>query len=105
MPITSVDDLKAHLNITGTQDDAVIAQKIDAAEAFVNRWLDTPLADLDPLPADLLEAVRLLVGHLFENREATLVGIDAEALPLGFWDIINAHRSWGFGACPNNLTV
>ncbi|PTX04609.1 head-tail connector protein [Pararhodobacter aggregans] len=105
MPITSVDDLKAHLNITGTQDDAVIAQKIAVAEAFVNRWLDTPMADLDPLPADLLEAVRLLVGHLFENREATLVGIGAEALPLGFWDIINVHRSWGFGACRNNSTV
>lgn len=98
MPILTVDDLKAHLNITGNADDALIAQKIDVAEAWISRWLEITLAEMEEVPADLKEAVRLLVAHLYENREATLVGISADELPLGLWDILNQHRAWGFGA-------
>jgi len=35
------------------------------------------------IPADILVAVRLLVGHYYENREGTVVGTIAGALPLG----------------------
>ena len=98
MSILTVEDLKAHLNITGDADDALLAQKIAAAEAWVSRWLEITLAEMEEVPADLKEAVRLLVGHLWENREASLVGISAAELPLGLWDILNQHRQWSFGA-------
>jgi len=96
--IITVEDTKAHLNITTDADDTLIAAKIDAAEAFIDGWLpeDGKLADMTTVPGDLKEAIRQLVGHLYENREASLVGISAEELPLGFWDIINQHRAWSF---------
>ncbi|SEB43412.1 uncharacterized phage protein (possible DNA packaging) [Nitratireductor aquibiodomus] len=96
MTIISVEDAKAHLNITVDTDDALLSGKIEAAEAWISRWLETPLAEMAEVPADLKEAVRLLVGHLYENREATLVGITAEEIPFGIWDIINQHRAWSF---------
>ena len=96
MLIISVDDAKAHLNITTEADDALIEGKIEAAEAWVSRWLDTPLAEMAEVPGDLKEAVRQLVGHLYENREATLIGVTAEEVPFGIWDIINQHRAWSF---------
>lgn len=96
MSIVTVEDTKAHLNITTDADDALIAAKIEAAEAFVDGWLETKLADMAEVPADLKEAIRQLVGHLYENREASLVGISADELPLGFWDIVNQHRAWSF---------
>lgn len=96
MPVVTVEDVKQHLNIVGDEDDALLAGKIDAAEAFVGRWTVTPLAEMETVPADLLEAVRQLVGHWYENREASIVGVSAEQTPLGFWDLVNPHREWSF---------
>ncbi|MEO9337210.1 head-tail connector protein [Mesorhizobium sp. SB112] len=96
MSVITLDDAKAHLNIITDADDALIIAKIEAAEAYVDRWLETKLADMTPVPADLKEAIRQLVGHFYENREASLVGISADELPLGFREIIDQHRAWSF---------
>jgi len=96
MSIITVEDAKLHLNITDAADDVLLAGKIEAAEAWISRWLETPFAEMDTVPADLKEAVRMLVGHLYENREAALVGIAAEEVPFGVWDIVNQHRAWSF---------
>ncbi|MEO9340469.1 head-tail connector protein [Mesorhizobium sp. SB112] len=96
MSVITLDDAKTHLNITTDADDALIITKIEAAEAYVDRWLETKLADMTPVPADLKEAIRQLVGHFYENREASLVGISADELPLGFREIIDQHRAWSF---------
>lgn len=96
MSIISVEETKRHLNITSSDDDALIADLIASAEAYTDRWLEAKLADLDPVPADLKHAIKMLVGHFYENREASLVGISADELPLGFWDIVNQHRAWTF---------
>lgn len=48
------------------------------------------------VPADLKEAVRLLTGHFYENREGSIVGVSAEEIPFGIWDLINPHREWSF---------
>ena len=96
MSIISIEDAKAHLNVTDDADDSLIVAKIAAAEAFIDRWLEGAMADMEEVPEDLKEAVRQLVGHLYENREATLVAVSAEELPLGFWDILGQHRAWGF---------
>lgn len=98
MSIITVADIRQHLNITTDADDTLIAGKIEAAEAFIDGWLpvDGKLADMTTVPGDLKEAIRQLVGHLYENREATLVGISAEELPLGFWDVVSQYREWSF---------
>lgn len=98
MTIITVADAKAHLNITTDADDTLIAGKIETAEAWIDRWLAEPFADMAEVPADLKEAVRLLVGHLYENREASIVGITAEEIPFGVWDLIGPHRAYSFGA-------
>jgi hypothetical protein len=96
MSVVTVEAQKLHMNVVDDHDDAVIADLIDAAEAWVDRWLPEPMAQMTEVPADLKHAVKMLAAHLYENREATLVGITAEDLPLGVWDIINQHRAWAF---------
>lgn len=44
------------------------------------------------IPEDLLLAVHLLIGHYFENHEATVVGSTAVELPLGVKDICGDYR-------------
>jgi hypothetical protein len=89
-------DLKTFLNVEGTADDEVLSQILAGSEAFTNRFLSTPIAGMDPLPADLKMAVLLLSGHFYNNREATTADFSVYALPLGFADLIQAHRGWSF---------
>ncbi|ALK09501.1 head-tail connector protein [Blastochloris viridis] len=97
----SLDDLKAHANITGDADDAVLARLLAAATKHVERVLGFPLDDTDELPegapADLEQAVYLLAAHWFENRETALVGLTTQPLPFGVADILAEHRRYTFG--------
>lgn len=44
--------------------------------------------------ADILGAIRLLAAHLFENREATIVGQNIADVPFGFESLLGPHRLW-----------
>ncbi|MBD9542943.1 phage head-tail connector protein [Ensifer sp. ENS04] len=44
------------------------------------------------LPADLVWAVKLLVGHFYENREAVTTDLKAIDLPMGVASILERYR-------------
>lgn len=93
----TVEDLKAHLNLPldSTADDAVLSAYIEAASVWIASFTGGPADDVGA-PAPLKQAARQLAGHLFENREATLVGVTSERLPFGVMDLIMPYREWGF---------
>jgi hypothetical protein len=90
--------MKAHLNVTFTTDDALIQNKIDAAENWIAMFTgaDWPSVSADPVDDALQEAIRQLVGHMYANREATLIGITSQELPFGLLDLLTPYRSWAF---------
>ncbi|WP_457796647.1 head-tail connector protein [Methylocystis sp. S23] len=90
----SIDDLKRHLNITGADDDDLLQDKIAVATAFVEKFTGGPFTETTPAP--LLEAVRQLAAHLYENREASLIGATVHDLPFGTWELITPYRSFAF---------
>ncbi|RCW85436.1 head-tail connector protein [Phyllobacterium bourgognense] len=96
MSIVTTSLLKMQLNIDHSEDDELLQQKLEAAEAWIANYTGTPWTEFDTVPADLKEGVLLLAGHLYENREATLVGIDAHELPFGLLDMIRPYREWAF---------
>jgi hypothetical protein len=91
----TVADLKAHLNVTTDTDDALLTDKIAAAEAWIAACTGADI-DADAVPEPLKEAARQLAGHLYENREASLVGITAQELPFGLIDLVAPYREWAF---------
>ncbi|GHA34971.1 hypothetical protein GCM10007989_33600 [Devosia pacifica] len=96
--MTALTDLKAQLNIVDDDaDDGLLNRKIAAAEASVSADIgaETPVSYADA-PADLQEAILMKAAHLYENREAVLVGISANELPMGYADLIAPHRKWVF---------
>lgn len=104
--IVDVAILKQQLNATGipgTDDDALIERKIDAAQNHIERLLGFKIeetyggADQEEIPPALVEAVCQLAAHWYENREATLVGVSAQELPFGVWQIVNEFREYSFG--------
>lgn len=65
MIYVTLDDVKGHLRISGTAEDALLTNYANAAEAYVTRVAD------DTTSSDMVRAVvLLLVGDLYENREA-----------------------------------
>lgn len=86
---------KAHLNVTIDADDALIGDKLAAAKAFVAAYTASD-PDSDTSPAPVREAVLQLTAHLYENREASLVGITAQHLPFGFLDLLANYRAFAF---------
>ena len=91
----SLANLKAHLNITTDDDDDLLQDKIDAASEWIAKYTGVPV-DAPDTPAPFDEATRQLAAHLFENREATMVGVTAQALPFGLLDLLNPYREWAF---------
>lgn len=75
---------------------------VDAASAHVERLLGYKLTDAEQLPdgppADLEMAVLQLAADWYENREASLVGVAAQAIPFGVREIVNEYRNYTFGA-------
>ncbi|CCB65395.1 head-tail connector protein [Hyphomicrobium sp. MC1] len=105
MSTISLEDVKAHMNVTIDDDDALIQSKIDAAEEWVGNYTgkalsryesDTPSASV---PESLKEAVRQLVAWLYQNREASIatqnITIILESSP-GLFDLMRPHREWVF---------
>lgn len=93
----SIAAVKRHLNVTTDADDGVISNKMDAALRHIEAWCG-PLADFaNGVPADLIEALKQLAAHLYENREATFVGQGGVSeVPFGFHDLIAPYRRWEF---------
>lgn len=95
MPAMTLDQAKAHLNVTIDADDALLTDKLAAAKAWVSAYTASD-PDADTSPAPIREAVLQLTAHLYQNREASLVGVTAMALPFGFLDLLSPYRAFAF---------
>ena len=91
----TLESLKQHLNLTLDDDDEMLIEKLAAAKQWVTGYIAADV-DADSTPAPVDEAVRQLAAHLYENREASLVGITASAMPFGFIDLLAPYRAWAF---------
>ena len=87
---------KQHLNLDHDQDDALLAHKLGAAEGWIENFIGAPLAELDPFPADLVEAILQLAAYWYEQREAVSFGVNMNAVPFGVLDLVRPYREWGF---------
>lgn len=100
MSFISVQAAKAHMNITDDTDDTLIQGKIDAAEAYVEqvlgKTLGTGFAGSGGVPDPVTEAILQLTAHLYENREASIVGVAVEEVPFGFWTLLMPYREFAF---------
>lgn len=81
--------VKLHLRVDGDEEDALIGGYLEGAKAHVEQHCDRKLVETDPiepdemgLTRDVEQAILLLVGHWYANREAVAVGTIATAMPL-----------------------
>jgi hypothetical protein len=91
----SLDDMKAHLRVTISDDDVIIADKLATAVEWIAKYTGIPSDSVTPAPVN--EAVRQLTAHLYANREASLVGATAQFLPFGVLDLLAPYTPFVCG--------
>lgn len=81
--------VKLHLKLDGDEEDLLVAGYVEAAKSHVAMHCDRELVDTDPtgpeqmgFTPDVEQAVLLLVGHWYANREAVVTGVTSMAVPL-----------------------
>ena len=91
--------VKKHLNLDDdyTEDDEYILGLIGAAKGAVEKALNASLDRLaeengGEVPMAIIQAILLMVGNLYQNREIT--GSKTAALPYNFEYLINLYKHY-----------
>lgn len=104
MELVTLEAVRAHCYASGAHDDAILGTYTDAAEQYVQDFLNRRVfADVDSMAAAVLDgtagcdpmvvnpairaAVLLMAGHLYRNREA-VTAENAKELPLGVTQLL-----------------
>ena len=114
MSVITLTQAKAHLRVVviDTNQDALIQDYIDAAEAYASAYLDRTfyvdsdaLADAviagqagsDPMVinSSIKAACYLMIGNLYANREAVVDSRAAVEMPLGVKQLLDPFRILG----------
>lgn len=66
MTLATLSEVKSHLRVTHSDEDALIAVYIDAAEDYIGQYLNNSNF---PNAPSIKAALLLTVGDLYENRE------------------------------------
>jgi hypothetical protein len=88
--ITSVNLLKSQLNLEHDHDDALLAHKLAAAEAWIAQHIGAAFP-AEPT-ADLTEAALQLAAYWYEQREAASFGVSTNTVPFGVYELLQSHR-------------
>lgn len=91
MTITPLALLKAQLNLEHDLDDALLSHKLAVAEEWIGNFIGSPLAELDPVPASIIEAAVQLAALWYVQREAA-TDVRLTTIPFGVLDLLSPYR-------------
>ncbi|MGG3796531.1 head-tail connector protein [Pseudomonas paraversuta] len=81
--------VKLHLKLDGDEEDSLVTGYFEAAKSHVAMHCDRELVETAPtgpeqmgFTPDVEQAVLLLVGHWYANREAVVTGATPATVPL-----------------------
>lgn len=97
MSAVSLDLAKLHMKIDGSAEDELISLYLDAAEMWCGNYIGQPIADLDPVPADVKIAILKLVAFYYEVRSLATYGLSVDMAPQGVTAILDSYRERWFG--------
>lgn len=87
-----MSDAKSYLRVDGADEDVLIGSLITAAREFAEGYQNRDF-ETDP-PGDLEKvAMLMLIGHLYEHREAVNVGNITSEVPFGVKSCLNINRT------------
>lgn len=97
MRYVTVEDIKKHLYIDFEADDYIIANSIDASQEIIEKYLNVKLCDLvvdEQLPYPILQAIKIMVGNLYNNREGVSFNAVPYKVPFSFEYLLQPYKSY-----------
>lgn len=97
MRYITVEDVKRHLYIDFEADDKIIADYIDAAQSIIEKYLNVKLCDLmvnEQLPFPILQAIKIMVGNLYNNREGVSFNAVPYRVPFSFEYLLQPYKNY-----------
>jgi uncharacterized phage protein (predicted DNA packaging) len=96
-PLT-LSEAKIHLRVDGEDEDALISSLITASREVVENYtgytVDEIVEQRGNFPESLKSAMKLLIGHLYANRESTIIGVSVSELPMASEYLMNPYRNY-----------
>lgn len=96
-----LERIKKHLNIdeSFTDDDNYLMSLYDVAEATVQQHIDNRLDEIclangGNLPSPLAQAILLMIGNLYANRESVSYSSAIE-VPLSYGYLCDLYKNYG----------
>lgn len=97
MRYVTVEDIKKHLYIDFEADDYIIADYIDASQEIIEKYLNVKLPDLmidEKLPYPVLQAIKIMVGNLYNNREGVSFNAVPYKVPFSFEYLLQPYKNY-----------
>lgn len=95
-----IGQVKHHLNIDKefTEDDEYIMDLVKVAEQIVEKHIDYSLSELaqnngDELPSPIIQAILLMVGNLYANRES-IAYASAQEIPFAYDYLLSLYKDY-----------
>lgn len=95
MPETPIALIRAHLNLDGEHDNALLTHYAGAAEAWVAAYTGQPFTG-HPLET---QSVLLMTAHSYETREAATFS-NGFSVPFGVHDLLSPLKARVTGHIP-----
>lgn len=90
---TNLSEIKQHLqiDIDYIGDDEYLMSLIKVAEEIVSQHINRSLSEYVELPAPIKQAILLLIGNYYSNREPITVGVQSYKLPLSYEYLLSPY--------------
>lgn len=96
----TIEQLKQHLNIdtSFTADDDYLKALAEVAEEAVTEHCNNRFANGVPFP--VRQAMLLMAGHLYTNREPIAIGVAANKIPLSYEYLLSPYINYSSTPTP-----
>lgn len=96
MSAVTLELAKSHMKIDGNAEDELVSLYIDAAETWCGNYIGKPIADLEPIPADVKLAILRLVSFYYECRNIASFGLSMQLAPQHVSTTLDSYREKWF---------
>ena len=94
----TIEEIKQHLYIDFEADDAMLADMIQASEEIIEKYLnttfDTFLNENGTLPFPIKQAIKIMVGNLYANRESVSFNAYPSKIPYSYEYLLQPYKNF-----------
>ena len=96
--IVTLEEIKQHLYIDFEADNDLLSSMIEAAESIIEKYLNTSFDSLTDdkgnIPTPIKQAIKIMVGNLYTNRESVSFNAYPSKIPYSFEYLIQPFKNY-----------